>query len=121
MKKLIIILLLVLTVTSQGQRNTLGTFFYDNGYFELTVIDTTGNQLGHLHYDANTNRISTDNTKVVIDWFSTYYFRKYWETSGLAVSMMLRNLDSNGRVIDSVKMKRDKQVFDSLYNYWENR
>ena len=121
MKKLIIILLTLISVTSYSQRNTLGSFTYTNGYFEIKVTDTLGKELGHIYYDANDYRLNQINSKIVIDWFSTYFFKKYWETSGLATNMIMSNMDSVGRVIDTIRMRDNKKAFDSLYNYWENK
>ncbi len=121
MKQLLIILLTIVSVTAYSQRNTLGSFTYINGFFEIKVTDTLGKELGHIYYDANDYRLNQINAKIVIDWFSEYYFKKFWETSGLAVNMISTNVDSNGHIIDTVEFKRNKLAFDSLYNYWQNR
>lgn len=121
MKQLLIILFILISVTAYSQRNTLGSFTYTNGYFEIKVTDTLGKELGHIYYDANDYRLNQINAKIVIDWFSTYFFKKYWETSGLATNMIMSNMDSVGRVIDTIRMRDNKKAFDSLYNYWDNR
>lgn len=121
MKQLLIILLTIVSVTAYSQRNTLGSFTYTNGYFGIKVTDTLGKELGHIYYDANDYRLNQINSKIVIDWFSTYFFKKYWETSGLATNMIMSNMDSVGRVIDTIRMRDNKKAFDSLCNYWDNR
>lgn len=121
MKQLLIILFILISVCAYSQRNTLGSFTYTNGYFGIKVTDTLGKELGHIYYDANDYRLNQINSKIVIDWFSTYFFKKYWETSGLATNMIMSNMDSVGRVIDTAQMRISKQAFDSLSNYWENK
>lgn len=121
MKQLLIILFILISVCAYSQRNTLGSFTYTNGFFEIKVTDTLGKELGHIYYDANDYRLNQINAKIVIDWFSTYFFKKYWETSGLATNMIMSNMDSVGRVIDTIRMRDNKKAFDSLYNYWDNR
>lgn len=108
MKKLLFILFFI-SANAYGQRNT---FFYSGGHFQLTVSDSTGNELGHIFYNDNNGSYNDKNPKVVMEWFSTKFFAKYWELNGAAIKLALE-------LNDTLQTKRNKEVFDSLYNKWQ--